>query len=287
MSTSGDGFIHQRVGLEAGGIHYRERGSGRPIVFVHGFLVNGRIWDETASILAEAGRCIVPDWPMGSHSEAMNPDADVSARGMAGIISEFLAALDLNDVTIVANDSGGAVSQILVTEMPERIGRLVLTNCDSFEKFPPGRFKVMAKMVRPSFAYTLLAHSLRSRFTRSSPLAFGSLTRRRLDDGLLRSFTEPQVHDIGVRRDGWKFIRSADPRDTLAAAERLRSLEIPALLPWGRDDRFFTVGDARRLADAIPDSRLVEIADAATFVMLDQPGELAAAIGSFVSDRPE
>ena len=284
MSTGEDGFSHGRAGLEAGGIHYRERGSGRPVVFVHGFLVNGRIWDGTASILAATNRCIVPDWPMGSHSEAMAPGADVSARGMARIISRFLAEHELDDVTIVANDSGGAVSQILVTEMPDRVGRLVLTNCDSFEKFPPGRFKLMAKAVQPSFAYTLLAHSLRSRLVRSSPLAFGSLTRRPVDDALLRSFTEPQVRDKGVRRDGWQFIRSADPRDTLAAAERLPSLEIPALLAWGVDDRFFTVDDARRLARAIPDSRLTEIEDAATFVMLDRPAELAAAIGAFVGD---
>ena len=79
MSTGDDGFSHGRAGLEAGGIHYRERGSGRPVVFVHGFLVNGRIWDGTASILAATNRCIVPDWPMGSHSEAMAPGADVSA----------------------------------------------------------------------------------------------------------------------------------------------------------------------------------------------------------------
>ena len=203
---------------------------------------------------------------------------------MARIIADFLVALDIEDVTIVANDSGGAVTQLLVTERPdgsERIGRVVLTNCDCFEKFPPGRFGLMVKAVQPSFAYSILAHSLRSRFVRSSPLAFGSLTRRPVDDGLLRSFTEPQVRDPGVRRDGWRFIRSADPRDTLAAAERLPALEIPALLAWGAEDRFFTLDDARRLEQAIPDCRLVPIAAAATFVMLDRPDELAVAIGDF------
>ena len=97
----------------------------------------GRLWTETAEQLATSHRCLVPDWPLGAHASAMNEDADLTPPGIARIISDFLDALDLRGVTIVANDSGGAMSQVLVTRHPERIGRLVLTNCDTFENFPP------------------------------------------------------------------------------------------------------------------------------------------------------
>ena len=285
MGDDRDGSRSRKVDLDAGAIHYRESGSGTPIVFVHGFLANGRLWDETAAGLAAANRCIVPDWPLGSHPEAMRPDADVTPRGIARMISEFLAALELEDVTIVGNDSGGAVSQILVTEMPERVGRLVLTNCDCFEKFPPGRFKLMARSVRVPGVAAMIANSMRFRFMRRSPLAYGALTTGPIDDEVLRAFTDPSIDDSGVRRDGIRFFAAADPRDTLAAAARFGELEIPVLLAWGTDDPFFTVADARRLAAAIPDSTLVEIPGAATFTALDKPAEVAAAIASFVSDE--
>lgn len=285
MAINGDGFTHGRVGLRSGGIHYRERGTGQPIVFVHGFLANGRLWDRTASLLAAGNRCILPDWPLGSHSEALSDGAERTPRGVARMISEFLADLDLDDVTIVGNDSGGAISQILVTEMPGRIGRLVLTNCDCFENFPPDRFKVMATLTRPRFAYSLLAHSLRLPAIRRSPFAYGSLMSGPAEDELLRSFTEPQLHDAGVRRDAWEFFGSADVRDTLGAAKLMPELRIPVLLAWGTADRLFPVGDAQRLAELIPDARVVEIPGAAGFVMLEKPRELAAAIESFLPDQ--
>lgn len=277
------GFSKGRSELAGGPIHYREAGSGPTIVFVHGFLANGRLWEGVAARLAGAHRCIVPDWPLGSHPEAMRPDADVTPRGVAGMVSGLLAALDLDDVTIVGNDSGGAVSQILVTERPARIGRLVLTNCDCFEKFPPGRFKLMARAARLPGVPMLLANSMRLGFMRRSPLAYGALTGEPVDDAILRSFTEPSVRDPAVRRDGIRFFTAADPRDTLAAAARFERLEIPVLLAWGVDDPFFTIADARRLDAALPDSRLVEIAGAGTFTALDRPREVAEAIASFVA----
>ena len=269
--------------LGAGPIHYRERSARPPIVFVHGAIENGRLCDDVVPGLADGHRCILPDWPMGSHSEAMSAEADLSPRGQAQLISEFLAALELDDVTIVANDSGGAVSQILVTERPGRVGRLVLTNCDSFEHFPPGTFKTMVWMARTPGGYSALVNAMRIRAIRTSPIAYGALTSGPADDELLRAFTEPQVRDAGIRRDGRKFVAAMRPADTLAAGAKLPGLEIPALMAWGVDDRFFKLDHARRIADAIPDAKLVEIAGASTFVSLDRPQELAAAIADFMA----
>jgi pimeloyl-ACP methyl ester carboxylesterase len=247
--------------------------------------VNGLLWDGAAAGLLPGHRCILPDWPMGSHPEAMSPGADVSPRGMAATIAEFLAELGLEDVTLVGNDSGGAVCQLLVTERPagaERVGRLVLTNCDCFEKFPPGHFKLMGRALRVPGVPALFAHSMRLRMNRRSPLSYGALTERPIADALLRAWTEPQIHDRGVRRDGVAFFSAADPRDTLAAADLLPELRIPALLVWGTGDSFFTIEDGRRLADLIPDSKLVEVPGAKTFLPLDRPEELATEVAGFI-----
>jgi pimeloyl-ACP methyl ester carboxylesterase len=286
MGDRVDGFRRERVELDAGPVHYSEAGSGQPIVFVHGFGANGLLWSDVASTLSAGHRCIVPDWPLGSHPEAMHTDADLTPRGVARLISDFLSALDLDGVTIVGNDSGGAVSQMLVTEMPERIGRLVLTNCDCFENFPPGHYRAMAKMLRiPGTAY-VMAQSLRLRINRRSPISYGALTAAPIDDEVLRAWTEPQIHDAGVRRDGARFFAAADTRDTMRAAERLPDLQMPALIVWGDADRFFGIDDGRRLADLIPDSTLVVVEGGRTFLPFERPGEVAVAIEEFIGSRP-
>ena len=132
----------EEVELSQGRIRYRDIGEGEPIVFVHGYLVDSQLWSDTAEQLATSHRYLLPDWPLGAHRTAMNENADLSPPGIANLIADFMEALDLSGVTIVGNDSGGAMSQVLVTRRPERVGRLVLTNCDTYDNFPPSIFKL-------------------------------------------------------------------------------------------------------------------------------------------------
>jgi pimeloyl-ACP methyl ester carboxylesterase len=257
------------------------------VVFVHGFAVDGRLWDGVALKLAAAGmRCIVPTWPFGSHTTPMNPDADLTPPGAARIVLDFLAALDLTDVTIVGNDSGGAVTQMAVTTDSSRIGRLVLTNCDSFDNFPPGPFKTLSKAAHLPGVGLLLAQGMRFEAILRAPFAYGEVNAHRQPTELLRSFIAPLIRDKRIRSDALQFFGGADTRDTLAAAAKLPELNVPALLIWGEDDTFFPVGDAERLAGALSDCTLVLVPDAKTFVPLDQPEAVANAISAFIAARP-
>ena len=128
------------IEINAGTIHYEEFGpkDGRPVVFVHGYMMGGQLWRQVSARLASQGlRCIVPTWPLGAHPEPLRPGADRSIRGVANIVADTLAALDLDDVVLVGNDTGGVVTQLVAVHHPERIGALVLTSCDAFEHFPP------------------------------------------------------------------------------------------------------------------------------------------------------
>jgi pimeloyl-ACP methyl ester carboxylesterase len=268
--------------LPQGTIRYRETGTGEPIVFVHGLLVDGRLWDGPAERLRSDFRCILPDWPMGSHMVPMAAEADLSPTGVARIIADFLAALKLENVTIVGNDSGGAISQILVTRHPERIGRLVLTNCDTHENFPPFPFNLMPPIARLPGGMTALALPFRVGAVRR--FTYSMFTERPIDPALIDSWLAPSQRDAGIRRDTRKFTAGVNKRYTLEAAERLASFERPTLLAWAPGDRFFGIGYAERLAETIPDARIERIAGAKTFVALDQPERLAEAIAAFVRE---
>jgi pimeloyl-ACP methyl ester carboxylesterase len=273
------------VALPQGVIRYRERGGsgeGPPIVFIHGLLVNGDLWRKVVPELAISNRCITPDLPLGSHGRAMEQGADLSPPGLARLIADFVAALDLRDVTLVANDTGGALAQIVVTRHPERIGRLVLTSCDAFDNFLPPAFRPMQKLARVPGLLWLMMRSARNPRLARLPLAFGWLAKRRFEDETLASYTEPSLRDAGVRRDVIAVLRGISSEHTLAAARELHRFERPVLLAWSREDRFFPQEHAAELARLFPNARLEVVDDSYTFSPEDRPERLTELIGDFV-----
>jgi pimeloyl-ACP methyl ester carboxylesterase len=270
----------KEVQLAAGTIRYREAGEGKPIVFVHGFLVDGRLWDGVVDALSDRFRCIAPDWPLGAHRVAMNPDADLSPPGVADLISDFLAKLELEDVTIIGNDSGGAMSQVLVTSHPERIGRLVLTNCDTHENFPPGVFKHLPKLAAMPGGMTLL--SLPFGVPAVARRAFAPFSKAGIPDDLIASWMRPSLKDPDIKRDLKKVTVGMNSRHTLEAAAKLRGSDLPILLTWAPGDKFFPLAYAERLAGEAGNAKVVRIPDSRTFVPLDQPERLTEEIAKFV-----
>jgi pimeloyl-ACP methyl ester carboxylesterase len=274
----------EEIELSAGTIRYRDEGTGEPLVFAHGLLVDGRLWDGPVAALAGAHRCIVPNLPLGSHTVPMDPDADLSAAGVARLIAEMLDALDLERVTLVGNDSGGALCQLVATRHGDRVGRMVLTNCDTYEDFPPKLFSYLKVAARIPGALTATAQSLRLKPLRRSPLAYGVLTKSRIDSELLDEWVRPGLSDAAIRRDTRKFILGMDPAETVRAAEDLARFAAPTLFAWAPEDRWFKIADAERLAASMPDARVERIADSRTFVPIDQPRRLADLIAAFIRE---
>jgi pimeloyl-ACP methyl ester carboxylesterase len=273
----------RRVELSTGPLHYRERGVGPAIVFIHPMIVNGDVWRKVVPALADHHRCIAPDWPLGGHAEAMREDADLSPPGVAGLVAELLEALDLHDVTLVGNDTGGAFAQIVATEHPDRLSRLALITCDAFDNFPPAAAKPLVWFAHvPGSA--LAARTLtRSRRLRRSPLCFGWLTKRPFEPEIEESYLSVTRADAGVRRDARKALRGLNPRHTLAAAEKLSRFDRPALVVWSTEDHFFPVEHAHRLGELLPDCGVELLDDCYTFVAEDRPERLAKLVAELAS----
>jgi pimeloyl-ACP methyl ester carboxylesterase len=272
------------VKLSQGTINYRESGEGPPIVFVHGLLVDGRLWRKVTPLLEDRFRCIVPDLPLGSHRTPMSPDADLSPPGLARLVADFLEALDLEDVVLVANDTGGAISQITAANHPERIGRLVLTNCDAFENFLPPAFRPLQWAARVPGGLTGMMAGMRFAALRRLPLAYGWLIKRDFAGAPTREWVDPFLTNREVRRDTVKVLRGIDSRFTIEAAEKLRTFDRPTLLAWAVEDRFFKISFAERLAATIQGATLERIEDSYTFVSEDQPERLAELIARFARE---
>jgi pimeloyl-ACP methyl ester carboxylesterase len=278
-----DTWRDRAVELDGVRVRYREAGEGPPIVFVHGVYVGGALWNEVAERL-DGFRRILPTWPLGAHRDPA-PGADLSARATARRIPALLESLGLDDVTLVGNDTGGGLCLAsLGTGHPglARLGRLVLTNCDSYEHFPPKGFDTMVALTRrvPPLGRLLL----RALATGPGRRMFLKAVCASPPSGdRVAAIFEAFATSPAARRDGLRVTQSLEPSVTLDAVSAIEAFGAPVLLAWGDRDKLFPLDHARRLEADFPDARLTVVEGSSTYVMLDAPDRLAGEIRAFAS----
>ena len=278
------------IALQQATIEYRvlgpEDSPHPPVLFVHGILVDSRLWDRAAEGLARQGfRCYLPNWPLGSHTIPVNDFGALSPRGVAAMIGDFIGALGLSGVTLVGSDTGGGLSQLVVDAYPDLVGRLVLTNCDAFDKFPPFPFTVVFALLRGPISIKLLFGQMRSKAMRHSPLGFGLLVLHP-DPQLTASWLEPARTDSRIRGDLATLLRNVAKMDLTDVSTRLGRFTKPVTIVWGQRDRCFKPALGRRLAALFPNCTLIEVPDATTFVSLDHPDVVIDAVAAVGASRP-
>ncbi|MGK5679817.1 alpha/beta fold hydrolase [Actinoplanes sp. URMC 104] len=269
--------------LSAGTVEYDDSGGDGPVLaFLTGAFVGATLWRHVVADLRRDHRCVVLEMPLGAHRIPMRPDADLSSRGLAALVAEFLRVLDLRAVTLVGCDWGGA--QLVAAYHPERLARLVLLPQESFGNFPPGLPGRLLYLSSKVPGATLVAlQTLRVRGLRRSPVNFGLMSKRPVPDDVMDAWLAPALSSAGVRRDMLKYLRSTRRGEYREAAARLGGFARPALVLWAPESRMMRAANGPRLARALPQGRLVEVADSFTLLPEDQPHVCAAQIRSFVA----
>jgi pimeloyl-ACP methyl ester carboxylesterase len=271
-----------QLALKQATIDYQEYGpqdsAHPPVVFVHGVLVDGQLWRAVAEKLGGLGyRCIVPTLPLGSHTIPVH-DADVlSLHGVAELVNDAIAALDLSEVTLVGSDTGGGICQLAIDADPTRIGRLVLTNCDAFEQCPPFPFGAVFGVLRGPNSIKAMMEPMRLAGLRNSALGFGLLLSRP-EKQVTADWIAPCLNDRRIRVDLAALLRQIAVTDLTDVGTRLNRFDKPVTLVWGQADRVFTPKLGRRLAAAFGNAKLIEVPGARTFVSMDEPDAVIDAI---------
>jgi pimeloyl-ACP methyl ester carboxylesterase len=270
--------------LSAGTVEYEDTGSGPVVVLLHGLIMDSSLWRNVVSRLSASCRCVAPTLPLGGHRQAMRADADLSMRGIAGLVGELMAELDLREVTLAMNDWGGG--QLLVGgEHDGRIARLALCSCEAFDNVPPkGAARLLPHLARVPGGVTAALMPLRFDALRRLPMTYGPLSKTRVPREVMDRWFGPFVSQREIRRDLRKYVIGAAQgrRDLLAAADALRGFDRPALVAWAGEDRLMPREHGGRLAQLLPQGQLVEIPDSYTLIPEDQPALLAAHLRELV-----
>jgi pimeloyl-ACP methyl ester carboxylesterase len=268
-----------------GSLAWHSSGQGPTLVFFAGALANHDLWRDVVTGLEDRYRCVTIDLPLGAHPWPLAAGADRSATSLARLLLDCLELLKVEDATLIANDTaGGLLLLSLATGHPalERVGRLVLTNCESYEKFPPDALKKATALCRafPRLARALLRLQLRSSIARRR--AFSTVTASGLDPERAESISGPARRDPGVVDDYVAAAAGFRPQLLIDAAEAIPRFDRPVLLVWGDACPFFSIADAQRLASEFPQATLVPVPGAKTWVPIDNPVAVTEAIHTFV-----
>jgi pimeloyl-ACP methyl ester carboxylesterase len=240
----------------SGSIAYAEQGTGPVALFVHGVLLNGHLWRHQLAELSDIRRCIAVD--LLAHGETeIAPDKDVSVTANAEMLEQFLDAMKIEQIDLVANDSGGGISQIFAALYPGRVRTLTLTDCDTHDNWPPEAFKPFLAMAANGGVRDTLKAMLADKNVYRAPRALGPAYEHpeKLSDESIETYLRPLIRTEQRLRDFERFLAAFDNKHTLAIEERLRSLTAPTLIVWGTDDVYFDVKWSRWLAETIPGTR--------------------------------
>lgn len=271
------------VDLPQGTVAFRDEGEGPVLLFSHGIFVDSSLWDGLVERLVPAGfRCVRPETPMGAHRIPLNPETPLSPPRVADLLADFVDALDLGPVTVVGSDSGGAVSQMLAAQHPDKLAAMVLTNCDALEVYPPFPFTLLPPLARMPGGIAPLGLLMKLKPVRWA--TYRMLTADPIPDRQLKAWLGPTGSNPGIRRDVNKVIGGLEKNQAIDAAEKLRGFEKPVLFAWGESDRFFKPELAERLAAMIPNSRIEKVEGGRTFVALDDPEKVSNLIVEFMNE---
>jgi pimeloyl-ACP methyl ester carboxylesterase len=269
----------RQVQTKSGSVGYLDTGGDLPVaLFVHGVATGSTLWRNAIPLLADQRRCIAVDLPLHGRTPGA-PDQEYTLTAMAEFLANFCDALELNEIDLVGNDTGGAICQVFAVREAGRLRTFTLTNCDTQGNFPPKAFVPTVLMARARLLAPL------GRLARKSPRARRMMLGSTLEDvsaipdELTAAWTQPV---FGTRRSARQFQRwigGMNDRQLVAIEADLKQLQAPTLMVWGTKDPFFTLNWAQWLRDTIPGSTgIVKIPGGKLFFPLERPEEFAAAI---------
>ncbi|MEU6084916.1 alpha/beta hydrolase [Streptomyces sp. NPDC047108] len=272
-------YESEQLEIDGDTVEVRKAGRGPTLLFVHGMMVNGRVWDPLVEHLHDQFHVVLPDLPLGGHRTALPAGADHSLEAHASRVRAVARTLP-GPVVLVGSDTGGAVAQIAAVREPALFSRLVLLPSDAFGNCPPRLLAPLRPLAAVPPVIRGICLGLRARAVQRLLMKF--VARSRVPDQELSGLLGALPYDRGVQRDLGGLLRNLRPQVTQDIAAELHTFPGPVLIAWSRKDPLFPLDHAYRLAERLPGASVVIAEKSRAFVSLDEPEWLAERLLEFL-----
>jgi len=260
-------------------VAYVEHGRGPAALFVHGYPLNGYQWRGALERLHKHRRCIAPD-VMGMGFTQTPEGQLISPITQADMLAALLDSLKEDAVDLVANDSGGLVSQLFLAKYPQRVRSLLLTNCDVDENSPPPQFMPFIEVAKKgAFVDQLLVPQLNDKALARSAKGVGGLAYtypEKLEDETIEMYFRPLAESPLKKAQVSEYAVSMGTNLLVAVREDLKQWKGPARMVWGLKDALFGVQWAEWLDKTLSGSRGVRRLEAANLFFPEEMPEVIA-----------
>lgn len=221
-------------------ISYIEQGEGPLALFVHGVIVNGHLQRHQLEELSAERRYIAIDPLDHSWSEA-NSGQDVSYEAQASMLTQFLDALEVHKVDLVANDSGKGIAQIFATGHPDRVRTLTLTSGDAQDNLPTTESLSFVDMVADGGLAGIIARMADDKDYFCSADGFGDAYEypENVSDDTVDVYLRPLTDYPQRLADLERFVVAFDCAQMVRIEQDLKKPTVPTLIVWGTEDIFF------------------------------------------------
>ena len=261
-ATQADAAAAQRYNKERrftrttfGRIAYIDRGAGPAVLFLHGFPLNSFQWRGAIDRLSTDRRCIAPD-SMGLGYTEVAAGQAVTPAAQVAMLAALLDELSVNNVDLIANDSGGAVAQLFVTRHPQKVRTLLLTNCDVEPDSPPAALKPVLDMAQAGVYQDLwLEPWLKHKDVARSAYGLGGMcysNPAHLTDVALEQYLAPLVVSPERKALVNRYTLGLTPNPLAGIAPLLKKCTVPTRVVWGMSDRIFSTHSPDYLAGLLP-----------------------------------
>jgi haloalkane dehalogenase len=256
-AAAGLRYTNERRFLDSpfGRIAYIDRGSGRPTLLLHGFPLSSFQWRGVIDRLSATRRCLAPDM-MGLGYTEVADGQSVTPASQARMIAAFLDRLNVGEVDLIANDSGGAVAQLFLVAHPGRVRTLLLTNCDVETDSPPGAVLPIIEAARAGIYPDLFLEPwLRHKDVARSATGLGGMCYSKPmcpTDTALEQYLGPLVASPARKALVNRYTLGLTPNPLEGISAKLRKCSVPTRIVWGMSDRIFSTRSPEYLASVLP-----------------------------------